>query len=80
MVPAARHLKAVVVSGDEGLIKPDAAIYHLACERAGLRPDQLLFVDDSAGNINAAADLGFHVHRFVDPAALRPALEAHGLL
>ncbi|MDQ0465052.1 2-haloacid dehalogenase/putative hydrolase of the HAD superfamily [Caulobacter ginsengisoli] len=80
MVPACRHLKAVVVSGDEGLIKPDAAIYHLACERAGLRPEQLLFVDDSLANINAAAELGFHVHRFEDPAALRPALEAHGLL
>lgn len=80
MVPAARHLKDVVVSGDEGLIKPDAAIYHLACKRAGLAPEQLLFVDDSAANIAAAADLGFHVHRFADPAALRPALEAHGLL
>jgi 2-haloacid dehalogenase/putative hydrolase of the HAD superfamily len=80
MVPACRHLKAVVVSGDEKLIKPEPAIYHLACERAGLAPQELLFVDDSAVNIAAAAELGFHVHRFDDPAALRPALEAHGLL
>ena len=80
MSPAFRHIEAFVVSGDEGLIKPDAAIYHLASQRAGLRPEQLLFVDDSAANIAAAADLGFHVHRFEDPAALRPALEAHGLL
>ena len=70
----------VVVSGDEGLIKPDAAIFALACARTGLAPGDLLFVDDNADNIAAAQRLGFPVHRFEDPAALRPALEAAGLL
>jgi len=37
-------------------------------------------VDDSAANIAAAAAMGFDTHRFVDPAELRPALEARGLL
>jgi len=80
MAPAVRHLKAVVVSGDEGMIKPEPAIYHLACERSGLRPDQLLFVDDSAVNIQAAAELGFHVLHFTDPSLLEPRLKTHGLL
>ena len=80
MAPACRHLKAVVVSGDEGMIKPEPAIYRLACERAGLAPGQLLFVDDSQANIDAAEALGFHTLHFTDPAALRPALERHGLL
>ncbi|MBE7220385.1 MAG: HAD family phosphatase, partial [Caulobacteraceae bacterium] len=65
----------VVVSGDEGLIKPDAAIFHLACQRTGLPPEALVFVDDNAANIAAAQALGFPVVHFTDPAALRPALE-----
>lgn len=78
--PAFRHLRSTVVSADEGLIKPDPAIFRLACERTGMAPRNLLFVDDSAVNIEAARDLGFHVHRFEDPARLIPALADHGLL
>lgn len=78
--PAFRHLQDIVVSARVGLVKPDPAIFHLACERAGLPPEQLLFVDDSPRNIAAAAEVGFHTHLFGDPAALSPALRAHGLL
>ena len=74
------HFRDTVVSGDEGLIKPDPAIFRLAAQRAGMAPDELLFIDDSAANIAAAADLGFHVHRFEDPAHLNPLLVSHGLL
>lgn len=78
--PAFRHLRDTVVSAEEGLIKPDPAIYAVALARTGLEAEDLLFVDDSAANIEAARALGFHVHRFEDPAALRPALIGHGLL
>ena len=80
MSPAFGRLKAVVASAAEGLIKPDPAIFHLASERFGYAPSELLFVDDGAHNIEAAQALGFHVHHFTDPAALGPALEAAGLL
>ena len=80
MSPAFDRLKGVVASGNEGLIKPDAAIFRLACERFGCQPGDFLFVDDGARNIEAARALGFDVHHFTDPATLRPALEARGLL
>ena len=80
MSPAFERLHTVIVSGAEGLIKPDPAIYALTCERVGLAPGEMLFIDDSRPNIDAAAALGFHVHHFVDPVELRPALERHGLL
>jgi 2-haloacid dehalogenase/putative hydrolase of the HAD superfamily len=70
----------IVVSAHEGLIKPDPAIFALACRRAGLAPQEMLFVDDLAANIEAAHRLGFDVHLFDDPATLRPALESRGLL
>jgi HAD superfamily hydrolase (TIGR01509 family) len=69
-----------VVSGHERVIKPEARIYEIALERTGLQPADLLFVDDSLANIEAAAALGFHVHHFTDPATLRPTVEKLGLL
>jgi 2-haloacid dehalogenase/putative hydrolase of the HAD superfamily len=80
MSPAFGRLTGVIASGVEGVMKPDPAIFRLACERYGLQPGETLFVDDSAHNIAAAAALGFDTLHFTDPAALRPALEARGLL
>ena len=80
MSPAFRHFRDIVVSGREGVIKPDPRAFEIACERAGLAPDELLLVDDSPANIEVAHRLGFDVHLFDDPAALRPALESRGLL
>jgi 2-haloacid dehalogenase/putative hydrolase of the HAD superfamily len=80
MSPAFARLKDIVVSAAVGLMKPEPRIFQLAAERAGLPPAQLLFVDDSQRNIDAAAALGFDVHLFDDPATLQPALAARGLL
>ncbi len=80
MSPAFGRLSGVVASGFEGVMKPDPAIFRLCCERFGLAPGDFLFVDDGARNIAAAEALGFDVLHFTDPAALRPALEARGLL
>lgn len=80
MSPAFGRLAEIVISGRVGLLKPDPRIFELAAQRADLLPAELLFVDDSAANIAAAADVGFDVHHFTDPAALRPALERRGLL
>jgi 2-haloacid dehalogenase/putative hydrolase of the HAD superfamily len=78
--PAFSRFRDIVVSAREGVIKPDPALYRIALDRMGRRPQEVLFIDDSAPNIDVARALGFHVHHFQDPAALRPALEAQGLL
>ena len=80
MSPVFRHLRDPVVSAEEKVIKPEPRIYEIVLERTGLSPQDLLFVDDSAANIEAARAMGFHVHHFVDPAVLRPVIQAHGLL
>jgi 2-haloacid dehalogenase/putative hydrolase of the HAD superfamily len=80
MSPAFGRIAGQVISGREGMMKPDPAIFRLACERFGLAPGEALFVDDGAYNTDAAKTLGFHTHHFTDPAGLRPALEAAGLL
>jgi 2-haloacid dehalogenase/putative hydrolase of the HAD superfamily len=80
MSPAFARLRDTVISGAEGLIKPDPRIYQVACARAGLPPEALLFIDDNADNVRAAEAVGLRAWRFVDPAGLRPALEGYGLL
>lgn len=74
------HFRDSIVSGDEGVIKPDRRIYEIVLERTGLAASDLLFVDDSPRNIEAADALGFHTHHFTDPGALRAAVARHGLL
>lgn len=73
------RFRDIVVSGDEKLMKPDAAIYRLALERFGLDAPQAVFVDDSPANVEGAQRIGMHAIRFTGPEALRTELRALGL-
>ena len=53
-----------IVSGREHIIKPMPRIFELLCERYHFRPEEALFIDDSAVNIEAASKLGFDVWHF----------------
>jgi putative hydrolase of the HAD superfamily len=48
----------VVISGDEGMHKPEPAIYELGCERVGLAPADCVFVDDLRENCEGAEAVG----------------------
>ena len=48
----------VVISGDEGMHKPEPAIYELGCERVGLAPEECVFVDDLRENCEGAETVG----------------------
>ena len=74
------RFRDVVVSGEVKLIKPDPAIYALALERFGLAPEEALFVDDRAENVEAGERAGLVGHLFRDAATLRAELEGYGLL
>ena len=69
----------VVVSGTEGVAKPDARVFEIVAERSGLPLDRLAFVDDRQTNVDGAAALGMDAIRFTDAAALRADLRARGL-
>jgi 2-haloacid dehalogenase len=72
--------ETIVVSGEEGIVKPDARIFRLVLERTGMRAASTVFVDDSPTNVAAATALGFTSILFRDPDALRAELETLGLL
>lgn len=50
----AGYFDPVVISEEVGLNKPDAAILELACERAGAKPEQCLYVGDHPFDILCA--------------------------
>ncbi|WP_095011723.1 HAD family hydrolase [Tsuneonella mangrovi] len=75
-----RHMRDVVVSGREKLVKPDPAIFALAADRFGRDPGAMLFVDDNKANTDAAAALGWQVHHFDGHDALVEDLSRFGLL
>jgi HAD superfamily hydrolase (TIGR01509 family) len=70
----------IVVSGLEGMTKPDPAIYELLCDRARVAPERCLFVDDGARNVEGARAVGMQAVRFTGADALRAALHDRGLL
>jgi 2-haloacid dehalogenase len=79
-LPILTRFRDVVVSGDEKLAKPDARIFDLAAERFGFAPAAMLFIDDNAANIAAAAHLGWQVHHFTNASALENDLTVRGLI
>ncbi|HEY0186262.1 MAG TPA: HAD family phosphatase [Cellulomonas sp.] len=78
--PAIGLLEEVLVSGREGVVKPDPAIFRLLVTRFGLDPGRTLFADDSPRNVAAGAAEGLVAVLFTGADALRADLVAHGVL
>ncbi len=50
----------IIYSHEVGLAKPDPQAYVLLCDQLNVTPDELVFLDDVPGNIDAACELGIH--------------------
>ncbi|MBB3228476.1 2-haloacid dehalogenase [Luteibacter sp. Sphag1AF] len=70
----------IVVSGEEGTIKPDEKIYRILLERYDIDPARAVFIDDSQRNVEAAEAFGIHGIHFHAPAQLRAELVKLGFL
>lgn len=70
----------IVVSGEEGVIKPDPRIYRILLDRYRIAAGETVFVDDNPANAAAATALGIHGIHFRSPELLRRELETLGLL
>jgi 2-haloacid dehalogenase len=66
----------IVVSGREGVAKPDPQIFRILIDRFDLDPGTTFYVDDLPANVSVAAELGFVAHRFTSAADLVRALES----
>jgi 2-haloacid dehalogenase len=82
--PILRRFADIVVSGRVKLVKPDPAIFRAMLERIephvpGVRPDELVFIDDNPKNADAATALGWHGVHHTDAASTEARLRALGL-
>ena len=68
----------IVVSAEEKTIKPSRKIYDTFFERSGRRPEQCIFIDDSAQNIDGARAAGMATHHFDNPEDLAADLAGRG--
>jgi len=65
-----RRFDGGVFSGDVKFMKPHREIYELLAVRHALDPQQTVFIDDSAANVEAARAFGWHAIHCTRPASL----------
>ncbi|NUS40936.1 MAG: HAD family phosphatase [Terrabacter sp.] len=70
----------IVVSGVEGIAKPDPAIFRVLETRLGHPLDGIVYVDDAVANVEAARAAGLDALQFTSAEALRDDLTRRGLL
>lgn len=67
--------EGILVSGEEKLIKPDEKIFERMMEKFDLKPENCLFIDDTAKNVEASRKFGIETIHFKNPDDLRKELE-----
>lgn len=72
--------RAIFLSAEVRLVKPDPRIFKYFCEKFALTPEQIIYIDDLPHNAEAARAIGMHAIQFRDPASLRQELVQLGLL
>jgi len=65
----------VVISAAEGMRKPTRRMYELGAERAGVAPEDSVYVDDLPFNLTPAAELGMAVVHHTSAETTIPELE-----
>jgi epoxide hydrolase-like predicted phosphatase len=69
-----------IISHDVGLKKPNPEIYKLMLKKAGVSPDEAIFIDDKEKNLPPAAALGIKTILFKNTEELEKELEEQHIL
>ena len=62
-----------------GVLKPDPRAYEIVIKYTGFKPDEMIFIDDSNENIDAAGKLGFKTVLACGSESIAKGLEDHGI-
>lgn len=54
-----------ILSHEIHITKPDPKMYELALEKAGCKPEEVIFIDDGLNNVRAASEMGINAIRFL---------------
>lgn len=74
-----RGFKVLALSYEIGCCKPEAKIYEVAARLAGVRPEQIFYVDDVPANVEGALRAGFDAIQYTTTPALAAALRERGV-
>ena len=66
----------MIISAEVGVVKPEAKIFQVALEQAGVKPKEMVFVDDFAVNIEGCEKVGIKGILFKDPDSAMKQLKA----
>lgn len=81
LAPSLLLFDGLVISGEVGLVKPNADIYEHLLRTYGLDASECIFVDDRADNLEAGEKLGIKSYLFDgDAAKLRTYLKENGII
>ncbi|MGV3600873.1 MAG: HAD family hydrolase [Dyadobacter fermentans] len=69
----------VFLSYEMGLMKPDTRIYQQVLDKAGLKAEETLFLDDNADNIRGAAQLGIDTIHVQKPVTILEYLQDYAV-
>ncbi|RYY07484.1 MAG: HAD family phosphatase [Sphingobacteriaceae bacterium] len=64
----------IVMSGDEGIRKPEAAFFQILFDRYQVKPENAVFIDDNLRNVEAARQLGIQSICFTSAEELKKEL------
>lgn len=78
--PIADAFDLIVGSAYEGIMKPDAEIFRRTLARLGRSPEETIFVDDFAHNVEGAQAVGMHAIHYTPQLDLTTALASYGVV
>jgi len=74
LFPFFNQFQGVVMSGEEGFIKPQPEIYEILFDRFELIPEQSVFIDDRQENVKGALKMGMAAIHYESGVNLRSEL------
>ncbi|MCL4832444.1 MAG: HAD family phosphatase [Caldilineaceae bacterium] len=77
--PIADAFDLIVISAEEKVMKPDPVIFQRTIERLGRRPEECVFVDDFAHNVEGARAVGMHAIHYTPQTDMKAELAKLGV-
>lgn len=77
--PVIQHFHRHWFSHETGVLKPDQLAFTQILDDEGLAAEEVLFLDDNPGNVQAAREIGLLAECVNAPKGVLDALERHGL-
>lgn len=75
----ANYADVILSSFEIGVMKPDPQAFHILCDRLGVKPTELIFVDDTPRSLESAAEVGYTPILFRDNQQLHSELSSLGV-